>query len=207
MTLLLTLLFFLQPPQEVFTSFTYCRDYARGVYEAQCLDIRPDGSGDVRFKRRNSDENQIPLSLSTAGRDRVVALLAATNYLAGSADYESKRKVADLGRKRLSLEMPAGRRSAEFNYSEIKEVNQLATFCDALLNRERIILELDTALRVERLSVPERLDQIEKELRANQISDPKGLIAILEKVEQDQRVMNYARSHAQQLKARLAAEK
>jgi hypothetical protein len=147
------------------------------------------------------------VALSVAARERVVALLAGVNYLAGANSYESKRKVADLGRKQLQLETPSGRRTAEFNYSDLKEVNALATFFDALLNQQILIFDLESALRFERLTVPERLDQIESELRANRIADPAALVPVLEKVEQDQRVMIYARGQARELKEKLAAAK
>jgi hypothetical protein len=191
-------------PQEPFTGFLYCRDVPRGAYESQCVDLAPDGRGESRFKRRGSDEVRQSVALSPGARDRFAALVAATKNLAAAAAYESKRKVADLGRKRLVLRLPTGEeRTAEFNYSDVKEVNALSTFFDALLNQQAMIFDLEAALRFERLTVPERLDQIERELKANRIADPAGLAAILEKIEQDDRVMNYAREQAREIRQRL----
>jgi hypothetical protein len=207
MNSLLVLALLLVVPQEAFTRFSYCRDTPRGTYESQCLYLNPDGSGEARIKRRRSDEVQQPISLSAAGRERFLAVIAGVNYLAGAANYESKRKVADLGRKRLVLEMPAGSRTAEFNYSDLKEVNALSTFFDALLNQQILMFDLESALRFERLTVPERLDQIENELRSNRVADPPGMIPLLEKVAGDQRVMNYARTQAKEMKDRLEAGK
>ena len=49
------------PPQQTFTRFVYCREFPSGVFEKQCLDLKPDGTGQSRFKRRGSEE----ASLST----------------------------------------------------------------------------------------------------------------------------------------------
>src|SRR5687767_7224183 len=136
-------------PQEPFTRFTYCHDTARGLYESQCLYVNADGTGEIRFKRKELQEVRANFVLSPAGRDKFLGVLAATNHLADAANYETKKKVADLGTKRLTLDMPSGPRVAAFNYSDLKEVNALSAFFDAMLNQQTIIFDLDSALRFE----------------------------------------------------------
>jgi hypothetical protein len=191
-------------PQASFTRFTYCKEVPRGLYERQCVYLAPDGTGQSQLKRRGSDQVDTPVSLSASGRAKFLAVIAGTNNLESRQNYESKRKVADLGRKRLTLEMPSGNREADFNYSDLKEVNALATFFDGLLNQQTIALDLDSAIRYERLSVPQRLEQLESELKAGRIGDPGGLIPLLERIAQDQRVLDYAREHAQKLRNRIS---
>jgi hypothetical protein len=193
----------LQPVQAPFTRFTYCREMPRGVFEKQCLVVKPDGSGESQLKRRGSDPVQVLFNLSTPGREKFLSVIAATNNLADGKNYETRKKVADLGRKHLTLEMPGGPREADYNYSDLKEVNTLTTFFDGLLNQQTLSLDLDTAIRFERLSVPQRLNQLEEELKASRIGDPEGLIPLLDKIAQDQRVLEYARQHAEQIKNRV----
>src|SRR5688572_22788545 len=130
---------FLIFPQETFTEFTYCRENVRGPFQSQCVRLGPDGVGEVRFKRREAEEVQSGVALSPASRERFIGVLNGTKFLADAAKYESNRKVADLGRKVLTLEMPSGRREAQFNYSDLKEVNALAQFFDGLLNQETLV--------------------------------------------------------------------
>ena len=130
----LILLFLLLWPQDDFTRFTYCREQSRGPYETQCIQLDPQGSGESRLKLRGAAETKTALTLSPAARDRFMALLTGTRFLADGAKYESEKKVADLGLKRLVLEMPSGRREASFNFSTLKEVTSLSTFFDALIN-------------------------------------------------------------------------
>lgn len=197
------LLVILQPVQAAFTRFTYCREMPRGLYEKQCLSVVPNGTGESQLKRRGSDPVQTTLTLSPSGRAKFLSVIAATNNLEERKNYETKKKVADLGRKHLSLEMPSGTREADFNYSDLKEVNALAAFFDGLLNQQTITLDLETAVRYERLSVPQRLNDLESDLKASRIGDPEGLVSLLDKIAQDPRLLDYAREHAEQIKNRL----
>jgi hypothetical protein len=190
-----------------FSNFTYCRENSRGPYELQCVQLDSSAKGEVKFKRREADTVSVQIQLSQAGRDRFLAALAATNYLDQADTYESNRKVADLGRKRLTIEMPSGKREASFNFSERREVMDLSAFFENLINQETIGFDVDNAIQFDRLSIPKRLDQIENELRANRIADPERLIPMLDKIEADQRVMNYARTRAGKLKKQIQTRK
>ena len=199
---LLTLL-----PRQDFSSFSYCRNNSRGPFEVQCVALDAAGKGDVRFKRRDADEISVNIQLSPNARDRYLTVIAATKNLEEGNSYESNRKVADLGKKTLVLEMPSGRREATFNFSTLREVADLAAFFEGLINQETIGFDVDTALQFERLSIPQRLEDLENELRANRISDPQRLITMLEKIEKDQRLVNFARTRASRLKEQIQMEK
>src|SRR5207247_3316539 len=190
-----------------FSSFTYCRENSRGLYELQCVQLDSTAKGEVKFKRRQAEAVNVQIQLSPPAQQRFMAVLEATNYLAQSETYESGRKVADLGRKHLTLQLPSEKREATFNYSDRKEVMNLAAFFDSLINQETISFDLDNAIQFERLSVPKRLDQIENELKANRIADPDRLIPMLEKIESDQRLMNYARTQAGKIKKQIQTRK
>ena len=204
---LVTLLFMAVSPMlqtQPFTRFVYCREMpAGGIYEKQCVDLKPDGTGQSRTKSKGSDESAVAMTLSAPGREKFLSVIAATRNLADRQKYESKRRVANLGRKHITLETASETREAEFNYSELKEVNALTAFFDGLLNQQSIILDLGTASQYERLSIPERLDQLEAEIKAGRIGDPLGLVPTLEKIVQDSRILDYARQHAQQLKSQI----
>ncbi|HZI50180.1 MAG TPA: hypothetical protein VFE29_00025 [Terriglobia bacterium] len=190
-----------------FNRFLYCREFPAGVYEKQCVDLKPDGTGESRFKRRGSNEVAAALTLSSPGREKFLSVIAATRNLEDRQKYESRRRVANLGRKHLTLELPTEKREAEFNYSDLKEVLALTAFFDGLINQLALTQDLESAVRYERLSVPERLEQLEGEIKAGRIGDPQGLIPVLEKIVQDERVLTYARQHAQQLQSQIQISK
>src|SRR5262245_37615022 len=188
-----------------FSSFTYCHDNTRGPYETQCVQLDVDGKGEVKFKRRQADTVDLPVQLSASAREKFIALLMATNYLEHPETFESGKKIADLGLKRLTIELPSGKREGSFNFSLRKDIADLSTFFEALLNQETLSFDILNAAQFERLSVPKRLEQVENELRANRIADPEGLIPMLERIEKDQQIVNYARTQAGKIKKQIQA--
>ena len=193
--------------QQSFSSFSYCRENSRGPFELQCVDLDAAGKGNVKIKRRDADTISVDVQLSAAARGRFAAVIAGTNNLEQGSSYESERKVGDLGKKRLAIELPEGRREATFNYSTRKEVADLGSFFDALINQETLVLDIATALQFDRLGIPKRLEQIENELKAGRIGDPERLIPVLDKIAADQRLVNFARTKAGVLKEQILGKK
>jgi len=185
-----------------FTSFTYCHQNARGPFELQCIQLDPSAKGEVKFKRREAETVTLPLQLSDAARDKFIALLSSTNW-EHPETFESGRKIADLGAKHLTLETAAGKREATFNYSLRKDVTELSAFFEGLINQETLGFDLQNAMNFEKLSIPKRLEFVQNELKSNRIADPEGLIPLLEKIETDQQIMNYARTQAGKIKKQI----
>jgi len=196
-----------QSATQNFTKFTYCHDSADGAFEMLCIDLDSEAVGQARFARRDDDDIRIPITLSPAGRTQFLAMISATKYLENAKNYESRKKVADLGKKRLTLEMPSGRREAEFNYSDLKEVNALVTFLEGLIVQEALVNDLGWALQFDRLGIPERLDQLERILKQGHIVDPKSMLDVLATIDRDESIVNYARAHARDLSAKIRAGK
>ena len=134
-------------------------------------------------------------------------MLAATNYLEHPETFESGKKIADLGAKHLTIELPSGKREGTFNFSLRKDVTELSNFFEGLLNQETLEFDITNAMQFERLSIPKRLEQMANELKGNRISDPEGLIPVLEKIEANQQIMNYARSQAGKMKKDIETKK
>lgn len=190
-----------------FSNFTYCHDNTRGLYEQQCIQLDANGQGQVRFKRRQEDTVTEPVQLSSAAKQKFLTLLAATNYLEHPETFESGKKIADLGAKRLTVETPAGKREGTFNYSLRKDITDLSNFFEGLLNQEALQFDIRNAMQFEKLSIPKRLESMENELKANRISDPEGLVPLLEQIEANSQILNYARSEAGKIKKEIQAKK
>ena len=190
-----------------FSSFTYCHDNTRGPYETQCVQLDAEAKGEIKFKRRQAETVNLPIQLSPTAREKFVSLLAATNYLDHSETFESGKKIADLGLKRLTIELPSGKREGTFNYSLRKDIMDLSTFFEGLINQETLAFDIGNAIQFERLSIPKRLEQVQNELRSNRIADPERLIPMLEKIEKDQQILNYARTQAGKIKKQIQTPK
>jgi|SRR5579884_2433400 len=191
-----------------FSHFSYCHQMSRGLYELECVELDAAGKGIVQFKKKGADPIKLGVTLSPSARERLNALIDDTNDLEQADTYESGRKVADLGKKHFTLELTSGtKREAEFNYSVRKEVNDLVNFCDGIVNEEMIGFDIDNAIQYDRLSIPKRIESMENDLKNNRISDPERLIPILDKIQNDQRLINYARARAGKMKEQILAKK
>ena len=190
-----------------FSSFTYCHDNTRGPYETQCIQLDANAQGTVKFKRRGAETVLDSILLSTAARQKFLTLLAATNYLEHPETFESGKKIADLGAKHLTIETPAGKRDGTFNYSMRKDVTDLSNFFEGLLNQETLSFDITNAMQFERLSIPKRLEQLQNELKGNRISDPENLVPLLDKIQANQQIMNYARAEAGKIKQEIQTKK
>jgi len=202
-----SLVLFLLPLQQPFVRFSYCHEYPAGLYEKHCIDLKPDGTGQTSLKRRGFDPILANVTLSPAGRDKFLSVVAGTRNLADAPKYESTKKVANLGPKHIVLELASGTKEARFNFSELKEVAALTTFFDALVNQQVMASEMEIAAQYERLSIPDRLDELERQLKVGRIGDPPGLIPLLDKLMANERILAYAREHAQTLKDEILRSK
>jgi len=190
-----------------FTSFTYCHENNRGPYELQCVQFDQNAKGEVKFKRREAETVTVPIQLSDPARERFLAVLSGTNYLDHPETFESGKKIADLGAKHVTLEMAGSKREATFNYSMRKDVTELQNFFEGLINQETLVFDVQNAIKFEKLSIPKRLDRMDVEIKANRVSDPERLVPLLEKIESDQQIMNYARTQAGKIKKEIQAGK
>lgn len=159
------------------------------------------------MKKRGLDEIKLDVALSPTARDRFQGIIAATNYVENGESWESGRKVADLGKKHVTLESTFGKREAEFNYSLRKEVNDLVGFVEGVFNEEMIGLDIDNAIQFDKLAIPKQLEHIETELKSNRIADPERLVPILDKIQSDARLINYARARAGKMKDEILSKK
>jgi hypothetical protein len=196
-----------QTPQELFTRFLFCHDFSRGAYETQCVELNPDGTGAVRYKARDRVEVKTDVTLSAPALERFLSTLIRTRFLAGAATYESKKKVADLGLKRLIVDLPEGRREATFNYTDAKDVRDLVEFLDGLINQEMAMISLEASLKYQRLGIPGNLEFIEGEIQAKRIVDNERMAAAMERIQNDSKVLDSARATAWRLRSQLLRKK
>lgn len=184
-------------------SFSFCRENPGGDYAVHCFELNGEGKGTFKFTPRDDDTVEVPFELSPDAADRFRELLRETDYLREGASYESGRRVANLGTKTMIAEGSWGTREAVFNYSTKDEVAELSGFLEQLITQEMLLFELDIALQFDRLGVPERLEAVEREVQADRIPDRDRVVGMLERIESDSRLVNYARTTATRLKEEL----
>jgi hypothetical protein len=174
------------------------------------LTIHPDGSGHFRSEMGNrpaggTQEIEAPdvdreIRLSARFAESVFA--AAQRHQWFNQECESHLKVAFQGWKQLSYSGPEGKGSCIFNYSKDKEIQELGDSLQAVVDTILEGVKLEMLLQHDRLGLDkemEYLTQAAEDGRAQQIGAIRG---ILERLANDDTVMERVRNRARMLLAR-----
>jgi hypothetical protein len=187
-------------------------DYANpGLTPAHwVLTLSPDGSGHFR-----SERGSVPMDaaqgLEAANIDRDVQLSAA--YAAHvfeqarlhrmfSMDCESHMKVAFQGWKKFTYTGPEGTGSCTFNYSKDKSIQAMG---ESLVAVAATIVEgarLETLLQHDRLGLDKEMEYITEAAADGRVQQLVAIKPILEKLADDDDVMERVRKRARTLLAR-----
>ena len=200
-SLFLTILLIAPLPQAAgFIGFSFCRENPAGQYTIQCFELDSEGKGIFKFSPVDADTVEVPFEFSPEAAERFKELLEDTGYLEEGDRYESGRQVANLGTKTFVVQGPWGQRDAVFNYTTIDEVSNLTVFFERLIAQEMFLFDVDIALDFDRLGIPNRLEWLEREISARRLPDTGRIIVLLERIEQNSRLVNFARTTATRLK-------
>jgi hypothetical protein len=108
-----------------------------------------------------------------------------------------------MGMKTVSCEVAGRKRQVIYNYTEDKTLQEISNFFENLSTQERNLFEIDLALKYDRLGIPKKLDELEREFAAKRIVAPERFAEVLEKISQDQTLINLARKHAEKLLSKI----
>jgi hypothetical protein len=174
------------------------------------LILHPDGSGHFHSERGNVQpasleaidapdvDRDIRLSAQFAGR----VFDAARQHKLFNWSCESHMKVAFQGWKKLSYTGPEGQGSCEFNYSRDREIQELG---DSLVAVSSAILEgarLETLLQHDRLGLDREMEYLMDASGDGRIQQICVIRGILERLAEDQDVMERVRKRARVLLAK-----
>jgi hypothetical protein len=172
--------------------------------------LYPDGSGHFHSERGNvSPEGQQAIDAPDVDRDiRLSAQFAQRVFQAArqhklfNCTCESHMKVAFQGWKKLSYAGPEGRGSCEFNYSSDKDIQALG---DSLVAVSSAILEgarLETLLQHDRLGLDKEMEYLMDASGDGRVQQICVIRGILERLAEDQEVMERVRKRARVLLAK-----
>jgi hypothetical protein len=177
------------------------------------LSLHPDGSGHFRSQMGpaapgSAGEMQIPdvdrdIHLSPSFAQSVFQVAQHQHFF--NEDCESHMKVAFQGNKTFSYSGPSGTGSCTFNYSRNKDMRSLS---DSFLAVSQTILEgvrLEMLLQHDPLGLDKEIDALTTAAQNGQAQQIIAIRGILERLAQDDRVMEVVRKRARLLLARAEA--
>jgi hypothetical protein len=198
--LLIASILLAQQPQP---KFVWKKTSSRGLLESCSVDLNENGTGQFSFKKRNDEEVRVPVTLKPAAIEALVALFIKSDFLNESKEFASPRKVADMGTKFVRFQNGSQSREVSFNYTEDRGMQEISNFFENLCQQEKSLFEMDLALKYDRLGIPKKLDELDRNLSAKRIVAPERFAPVLERICQDQSLMNLARKEAKKLLSRI----
>jgi len=183
--------------------FVWQKNIQRGSIEVYRLELSEKGAGTFQFKKREEDPVELSFVLKPSTVDSLLALFVQADFLNETKNFVSPRKVADMGMKTIRLESGLRSREITFNYTEDKILQEIVNFFVNLCQQEKSLFEIDLALKYDRLGIPKKLDELERSLVAKRIVAPERFTPVLEKIYQDETLMNLARKEARKILSKI----
>jgi hypothetical protein len=183
--------------------FVWQKAIQKGSTEFYGLELDEKGKGKFSFKKREEDLVELDFQLNPTKVESLLSLFVRADFLNENRNFVSPRKVADMGQKTIRFKSGNREREATFNYTEDKTLQEIVDFFENLCQQEKSLFEIDLALKYDRLGIPKKLDELERNLTAKRIVDPGRFAPVLEKICQDQSLMNLARTEAKKILSKI----
>ena len=177
---------------------------SRGGYPFSSIELDQTGAGIFRFQKLDDKLVTVDFQISRSKVLSVYNLFLQANFLNESKNFTSERKVADLGMKTIRFETGKQQRDVTFNYTEDKTLKEINDFFENLAEQEKLLFEMELALKHDRLGILKKLDFLERELNANRVLAPERFRPILKRISEDDSLINLARKEARKLLGKIS---
>jgi hypothetical protein len=162
------------------------------------------GHGKITFERLNEDVPIIEdLQISPAALKRITGLWQALRFLESETNYQSDKQFAHLGTMKLSMVDGERKRTAAFNWSDVKEAAELALEYRRVADQASFVFDISVARENQPLNTPKLMGAFESLLKRNALSDPQQMVPLLKDISSDERLPLIARNHALRLLAKI----
>ncbi len=185
-------------------SVSFSLDFPGSDPEHYSISLQSDGRGHYECRGKisqDSDETETYQSdfiFSNAARARIFDLTAQAHYFSGKID-SGKKKLAFTGAKKLTYKDDQRDTTANFNYSEVSAVEQLATLFQQVATTLEFGRRIIHYHRYQKLALDDELKRMEVEARAGQLGELTAVKPILQEIYDDSSVMNVVRARAQRI--------
>jgi hypothetical protein len=185
---------------EAASSYGYRFENARFHVPLIEIDLTSDGTGELRFKRGESDEIiDLKLKLLPATFERIRRLYSETGFLASNEEYQAKRDFSNLGWVTLSAREGALAREVRFNHTENMRIKELYDIFRAIATQQMHLFDLDIAEQYQPLDLPTQLTVLERDLELERIAEPEQMLKALRDISSNDSLPLIARNHAKRI--------
>lgn len=165
------------------------------------IDLGSNGTGQLRFRRGESDEVlDLKVKLLPATISRIRELFEATSFLGSDIDYQDKKhQFPHMGWMTLGARQGANERTARFNYTTNVQIKELEEIFRGIASQEIALFDIENAERYQPLDLPKQLEILANDLSLDRITEPERLLTALNEIANDDTQALIARNQARKL--------
>jgi hypothetical protein len=122
-------------------------------------------------------------------------LASQLGYFRGSA-LETKKKLANMGKKTVLYENGAERGEQTYNYSELPEAQELTNLFEKLSATQQHLITLERQMRYDKLALMKQLLFIDSAVTRKDLAEPQLLVPVLEQIATNKTFLGIAQQRA-----------
>ena len=183
---------------------TFTKEFPGSVPPFYSVAVRENGG--AVYKTEPEDEQPIEFQLPA---DVASEIFTLAGKLGESPDrpLESKRRVANMGKKTVELLGAGNPFMTSFNHTEVPEALELLGLFERISATQQHAIRLEYLVRFDRLGVVKALLQLESDLDNGRLIGAGQLVPMLERIRTDRAIAQIAQGRAAQILGKIQAEK
>ncbi len=182
------------------------------ISDPQWYQITVEQNGQATYESRpQSADNQSPgepytlhFIMSEPSRTRIFQMANALHDFKGN--FETRAKIAQTGKKTLTFRQGDKINTTTLNYSDNAQMNDLIALFQKMSTTFETAQKLDYDVRFDKLGLDRDLKSMVRLDKSNQLAELQVIAPTLERIANDESVMNIAREKARQLLERSRPE-
>lgn len=155
-------------------------------------------SGEAIYRTDPADDAPIEFRLPSEVAGEIFSLARKLSPFQETT-LESKRRVANMGRKTLEYRNGAEHSAASFNHTEVPEALALLGLFERISQTQQHAIRLQYLIQFDRLGIVKALLQLEMDLDHGRLVGPALLVPVLEQIVRDRAVVQLAQGRAAQI--------
>ncbi len=190
--------------QDDLPTITYRRVFKGSRPEFVEIIVRQDGAAKSDIRQLDEPPEPQEFQLGAPVRARIFELAAQLKFFKG-LDLDVHRKIAFLGQKTFRWQNGTQAYETQFNYTLDAKAAQLQNLFENITEQQAQLAALEQALRYDRLGVNDALLSFENDLNQRLIPEPEKFLPLLDRMAQEDKLIEIARQRARSLAARIRA--
>jgi hypothetical protein len=174
------------------SSLTYTKTFPGSTPAYIQIALSEDGAG--VYKEAPDDDNPIRFQLAEAERNQILGLAQKLDHF--SRPLESHLKVANMGMKTFHYEDADGAHEEKFNYSEDPDAKALNDLFESIVESERALIGLETAVKFDKLGAQDAILRVEVLRDQKRLMAAQQFLPMLDRVVKNESFLHMARDRA-----------